>query len=85
MFETFLLSVLSLLHLVTLNVVLWLARDYIKAKHRAAYITSVCTCMTMIKVDQLTDGFLEDAPAQQNDQQSTREAKLPSAELPITP
>ena len=75
MFETFSLSVLSLLHLVTLGVVLWIVRDYIKA-----YIISSCTHMTMTNVDQLIDGLLlEDAPAQQNDKQPTGEAKLPSA------
>ena len=70
-------SQLSLQHLVTLGVV---ACHYIKANHRAAFIISACTRMTITDVDQLTDGLLlEDALAQQNDEQPRGEAKLPSA------
>ena len=55
-------------------------RNYIKAKCRAAYTISACTCITMTDVDQLMDGlFLEDALAEQNDKQTAAEAKLPSA------
>ena len=80
MFETFLVSVLSLLHLLTLGIVLWIAYDYIKVKHGVANIIRACTRMTMTDMDQLIDLLLlEDEPAQQTDKQPAGEVNLPSA------